>query len=430
MNKLGLSVITTFDSLDSLEGLNTSQLFSVLTAEWDNLKIALGKGLKGVFGDDVDNVLTNLITRIREFDPLADDGFFMKLKEGWQIAKVVFDNLNTKFEDVKSGFAEGGLSGALEGLIGEDMMTKLTEFFDLFDFTPITEAIQPLKDAWDGLKQSFIDSFPMIQEAGGKFGEFFSTTLAPAFINIFNSLISAVGGFIEFLTTGLENLSAFWDTWGADIITFVESTVEILSGAWTSAQEVFTTVTDAMMQVLNGDFGGAWETLKTGISDAFDTMKQTLEGAKDDWIEAGKNLLQGLADGINEKVTDVVEGAKEAGRKVLEGLKGILGIESPSKVARYYGQMTMEGYNLGLEDVEAGTLTQDLFRTDTFKSIVNTSVAENKGMTRGSSSSNSSNINFTYAPFISTADEDEAVRVLEPVVIRAVNKGSRRGKIR
>ena len=69
--------------------------------------------------------------------------------------------------------------------------------------------------------------------------------------------------------------------------------------------------------------------------------------------DAGKNLMQGLVDGLKKKWEDLKNGVADLGGKVVDKFKQVFGIHSPSKVMR-----EEIGVNLGLGLVEGIEDTQ------------------------------------------------------------------------
>lgn len=67
-------------------------------------------------------------------------------------------------------------------------------------------------------------------------------------------------------------------------------------------------------------------------------------------FSAGNDIIQGLINGISAKLGRLREIASEAAGIVSSTVKGFLGIQSPSKLMRGYGQDTMDGFILGLGD--------------------------------------------------------------------------------
>lgn len=69
-------------------------------------------------------------------------------------------------------------------------------------------------------------------------------------------------------------------------------------------------------------------------------------------VSVGKNLVEGLWNGINDKVDWVLNKIKGFGDRVLNGIKDFFGIASPSKKTREMGKYLAEGLSLGIEDNE------------------------------------------------------------------------------
>lgn len=65
--------------------------------------------------------------------------------------------------------------------------------------------------------------------------------------------------------------------------------------------------------------------------------------------QAGRDLLQGLINGIQSAVTGVINAVVGVGKKVINGIKGALGIGSPSRFTREDGGFLMAGLRLGIE---------------------------------------------------------------------------------
>jgi TP901 family phage tail tape measure protein len=67
----------------------------------------------------------------------------------------------------------------------------------------------------------------------------------------------------------------------------------------------------------------------------------------------GEDLIRGLIDGIENMVGSLMSTVGGIAGDVAGGIAGALGIGSPSKLMRQYGQWTVEGFALGLEDKAA-----------------------------------------------------------------------------
>lgn len=67
-------------------------------------------------------------------------------------------------------------------------------------------------------------------------------------------------------------------------------------------------------------------------------------------VSAGRDLVQGLINGISDKIGALRAKASEIASTVSGSVKDLLGISSPSKVMMEVGEDTMDGFLLGLQD--------------------------------------------------------------------------------
>lgn len=120
---------------------------------------------------------------------------------------------------------------------------------------------------------------------------------------------------------------------------------------------------------VKGWFSNLWGNVKSGISNAWGGIKdwfsnlQPVEWMRGAWenvgtffenlgprfYEWGKNLLQGLWNGITSMVDKIVEGMKNIARKIATGFRSILGINSPSRLFAEYGLNITQGLVVGLD---------------------------------------------------------------------------------
>ena len=91
----------------------------------------------------------------------------------------------------------------------------------------------------------------------------------------------------------------------------------------------------------------------TFISDIFKKLGELPSKA----ATAGTQLIQGLIKGITNAGKAAVNTVKNLGSNIVKGLKGVLGIHSPSRVFMTLGEQSAEGYVIGysstMSDFEA-----------------------------------------------------------------------------
>lgn len=167
--------------------------------------------------------------------------------------------------------------------------------------------------------------------------------------------------------------SAIWDGIKTVFSVAKETISGYFSAAWEAIKIVWSAVSgyfqnvwntiagifSAVKAVLSGDFEGAWEAIKGVLSGwgeyfsgLWDTVKDIFSGVKDWFFDVGKNVLEGIWNGINDKV----EWLKGKVTGVVDTIKGWFtgkdGFDehSPSKWTNQVFRYVMEGGGNGLEE--------------------------------------------------------------------------------
>ena len=83
----------------------------------------------------------------------------------------------------------------------------------------------------------------------------------------------------------------------------------------------------------------------------FRALKRLIFGELD-LSEAGGNMVQGLVNGVRNRIANAVESARGLGSMVMNGFKSVLGIHSPSTVFREFGYFLVKGLADGMDDQE------------------------------------------------------------------------------
>ena len=122
--------------------------------------------------------------------------------------------------------------------------------------------------------------------------------------------------------------------------------------------------------------------LVQGALNMIDTIAKALYDALPDIIEVGKNIVKGLWEGIKamaswlkDKVTDFMGG-------IVDGVKGVLGIHSPSKVFAGIGENMALGLGQGFDRTmqSVGANIQDAIPTPTVDTVYNAAAGMVNGL--------------------------------------------------
>ncbi|MNI45253.1 hypothetical protein D3C73_996720 [compost metagenome] len=118
--------------------------------------------------------------------------------------------------------------------------------------------------------------------------------------------------------------------------------------------DVKTKVNEQLFEVKAG-----WRDMKTAISDKMGEIGTSLSGkwgeiekffSSIDLKEIGKNIIQGLIDGVMSKGVALGESMKEVGKNIKDSITDYLKIKSPSRVMIGIGEYAGEGLAVGLQN--------------------------------------------------------------------------------
>ena len=91
--------------------------------------------------------------------------------------------------------------------------------------------------------------------------------------------------------------------------------------------------------------------IKEAIKQLIDNLLGKISDTKDAMVDAGKNLLFGIGEGITNAISSVVAKAKDAAASIVDGIKSFLQIGSPSRLlANEVGQWIPAGIAEGITD--------------------------------------------------------------------------------
>jgi tape measure domain-containing protein len=148
--------------------------------------------------------------------------------------------------------------------------------------------------------------------------------------------------------------------------------VTIVKNMWTSIVNFFKTFADDAASKVSGMASKVWEfaknmannfintisNLKNNVVNKFSEIKnEIIDKVKSiDLKDIGKNIIQGLINGIGSMASAVVDKVKSIGKSISNGFKNALGIHSPSKVMADIAKWIPAGIGVGIEKNEKSAL--------------------------------------------------------------------------
>ena len=260
-----------------------------------------------------------------------------------------------------------------------------------------SEILSFLADAWNSIseivsgvaaiiKKVVTDVFGAITSFMKNHGDEIQTVLTGAW----NLIKTIVGGALEIIkglvSAALAIVNGDWDTAWKSLESVTKASNDIIQALIDTAMKLIQSVIQGAIDFIKPIWENGWQAIETAASNAMTLIKDAIntgiEAAKkviSDGVEAfiakfnnlkdkmsaiGQQLLEGMVQGIRDKVGWLVDEGVRAANAVLAAIKNTLGISSPSKVMAEMGKYLDEGLALGIEDsvylpVDAGQVMAD-----------------------------------------------------------------------
>jgi len=172
----------------------------------------------------------------------------------------------------------------------------------------------------------------------------------------FQAAFDAISSIVK---TIFNSLKSFWDTWGktiTDLFTTVLNVVKtVFQGAWNSIKIIIETaigvisgIIKTFLAVLKGDWSGAWEAVKGVAESIWNGIKAMFSNVGSMMMSIGKDIMQGLINGIKSMANAVWDSAKDVAAGIKDGFKDFFGIHSPSRLMTDYGEYISQGLANGI----------------------------------------------------------------------------------
>lgn len=207
-------------------------------------------------------------------------------------------------------------------------------------FTTVASTIQGVIDA----------VFPYIQ------------TVITTTMNVINAIITtvlaAVHGDWDGVWAGIGNVvTTIWNGIKANVSAAINAVSGVISSVMGSISAYWSGVWNAVKGLAGSAWNGITNAVSNGVNNVLNTVrgiggkiKGAFNGAGGWLLDAGRNIIMGLVNGIKNAIDAAVNAAKNAASNVVNAAKNALGIHSPSRVFRdEVGKMIPAGLGKGVE---------------------------------------------------------------------------------
>lgn len=308
---------------------------------------AIGQLSKAFEEDGVDGliqagagILTNLLTGITEQLPAVidmavsfidtiiqslNDNMPQLLEAGAKLLMAIIRGILTLIPSVAS-LGWSIITGVIEGIRSNSgqLQTQGNALLDKL-ITGITTALPNIVskglETCGKFAQGLLNNLPSVMAAIGNILNRLVDAIMTALPKLLESGVKLIGQ----LARGLvDNLPA--------IITAIASIfIDFLAAIASHLPELLQKGIELIGELAVGLIKGIPEVIKK-IPEIYESIKEKL--SEFDWLQIGKDIVTGIANGLKNAVSVVVDAAKEVGESALNGLKNLLGIHSPSRVFR------------------------------------------------------------------------------------------------
>ena len=127
-----------------------------------------------------------------------------------------------------------------------------------------------------------------------------------------------------------------------------------------------------------------WKGFKTNWDKSWNSLVDTLKELPQKFLNYGKNIVQGLIDGINKGIESAKKSVSGLAKAILDKFTTDTGIHSPSKVFKGYGVYLIEGLVNGISATKDLAVKAIQSVSDAVKTVGSQLASENYGLGNGS----------------------------------------------
>ena len=375
-NAINWALKGTYSYLDNLNiGIKGTQEGFIEAA---NSSGVLGRQIK-----DVSDLTNDEIIDVIEYYTKSAGAFGKTQQEASSTIQGSFNMTKASWNDLISEFAKGGdLSKPIDNLIN-----SASTFVG--NLMPVIEnALNSILLALPNLVQRIGQALPEMLKT-------LAPTLITTAVKLVQEIVNALPQIISVLAEMLPIL----------IPALINGMVEIINTLADQMPTLLPIIIDAILQIIpiliqnlplfikagGRLLGGIIEGLVRSIPSLLSRTKQIIQSIINYWKQVpsmmkdvGINMLKGLWNGIAGIKNWVIEKVKCVGKSILKGLKGILGIHSPSTEFAIIGKYSILGYTEALDDMKSNVQNtiDDVFGIDpTMYNNASTHLSPNINMT-------------------------------------------------
>lgn len=334
-----------------IEGLNTMingidwAEFGRTVSDWLLMQLGLlvvaiaefdWQGLGNAIGDFLNNIDWGAVALLVIMGLMALANGLFELLVG--LLESAFEGIGDKFAE----FGDDGIAGFFKGIA--DALSNLKQWIQENMVDPLVNAVKDLlgihspSTVFSEIGTSLIDGlFEGIKNTWSKITGFFDQSLGPLTSKItdgWNDLKSKSGDIWGNIKTSISNT---WTNTKDKLFSTTGNIKTDVTNAWNNLKTTTTT---------------SWNSLKTTVTNSWKNLKTNLRSVS--FSDIGRNLVDGIKSGVGGAWDSLVSSVSRLCGSLVDRVRGMFQIHSPSKVFAEIGENLALGLAEGITD-ESGT---------------------------------------------------------------------------
>ncbi len=212
----------------------------------------------------------------------------------------------------------------------------------------------------DELLEFIFDNMPLILDSGIKLIQNLAEGLIDNLPAVTNSIVNIVNNILDtllehlpdLLESGLKLIESLAQGLIDNLPEVVSSILQIIRGLLDALLEHLPDLLDAGISLIGELASGIIDAIPNIVSSGLEIIGSIIDTFGDiDWADVGLNIIRGIISGVKSAAGALVNAVKDVASSALDGVKGFLGIHSPSRVFEQdVGKMIDLGLAAGIEN--------------------------------------------------------------------------------
>lgn len=346
---------------------------------WNNFMAILQpiwQGIVAIFGPTFNVMVTTLSSIWNTISSTVSSVWGAIKSTLVNIVTAIVDGVKKHFS-IMSKTVSGiwnGISNIAKGvwtIIKNAILTPVLMVVDLVtgDFKGLSNHLQQIwknisnagKQIWNGIKtvvtslvKGLVDSVKNSWNTAKSVTSSIFKGIASIAKSIWNGIKTVVTTYVKGL---LNAVKTSWNTVKSVTSSVFNAVKSVASSVWNSIKSAVTGAAKAVWSTVKDKFNSMKKSVSSSMNGTKDTIKNIWGKVKSffssiNLYDIGKNIIEGLINGISSMAKSVWKKAQEIADGVKNKIKKALSIHSPSRETYVLGEFTGQGYELGLDSTK------------------------------------------------------------------------------